>query len=173
MERVQHLENSFGHVLFDGDAGAERASVFGGIKNNCCQVALLTTFVQRVDNLAHHGNVQHIQRRPRERDARNAIFNIELNILELARHSLQCTLPKYCGSNSFGSSGTSARSSEYSSVVTTLPSTMKITSGDIQPPPSFTYLLNCVSCVCGPSFPTGRSMRTKYRFFRSIQNCGE
>lgn len=52
-------------------------------------------------------------------------------------HSFQCAVVQNCGSNSFGSSFTSARMSEYFSVVTTLPSTMKITSGAIQPPPSF------------------------------------
>src|SRR5437588_3078056 len=111
MKRVEHLEHSFGYVFFDSNAGAESAGVFGRIKNNCRQVALLTAYVQRVDNLAHHDDVQHIQRWPRERDARDTISHVELNILKPARHSLQCTLPKYCGSNSFGSSGTSARSS--------------------------------------------------------------
>src|SRR5215831_7022111 len=82
---------------------------------------------------------------------------------KINHHSFQCTVAKYCGSNSLGSSGTSARKSEYSSVVTTFPSVIKITSGDIQPPPSFWYLLNCVSCVCVPPGPPGLIMRTKWR----------
>ena len=51
-------------------------------------------------------------------------------------YSRQCTLVQYCGSKSRASSVGFARISEYSSVVRTCPSTLKMTSGAIHPPPS-------------------------------------
>src|SRR5207244_1501934 len=71
------------------------------------------------------------------------------------------------------SRSTLARISEYASVVVVLPSIIKMTSGAIQPPPSRSYLLNCVSDVSTPSLPVGRNMRTKYSRCLSIQNWGE
>jgi hypothetical protein len=52
-------------------------------------------------------------------------------------YSFQCTVVQCFGSNRRLSSAGLARISEYSSSVAVLPSTKKITSGDIQPPPNF------------------------------------
>src|ERR1700694_3118779 len=198
MERVEHLKDRFRHVLFHGHAGAECARVRRRVKNNRTQTRRSRAVVQGIANLAHHRDVKDIERRPHESKARDSVVDVESNVLKFSSHvmaqvvnllvsirlvfassqpallhSFQCTVVQYCGSKSLLSSATLARRSEYSSVVTVLPSTVKITSGAIQPPSSFTYLLNCVSCVCAPSLPAGRIIRTKYKFFLSIQNCGE
>src|SRR5260370_28537498 len=178
MKRVEDLKARFRHVLFHSHAGAECARVRRGVKNNRAQTRRLRAIVQGVANLAHHRNVEDIERRPHEGNARDSVVDLKPDVLKFSSHlvaqvvnlrvssrlmtrklatcvfhSFQCTFVQYCGSNSLLSSATLARISEYSSVVTVLPSTVKITSGAIQPPPTFTYLFNSVSCVCMPSFP--------------------
>jgi hypothetical protein len=74
VERVEHLKDRFLNVLFNGDSGAERATVLVGVKNDRDELAL-RTLTQRLRDLAHHLDVEDVQRRPRERDARDAIVD--------------------------------------------------------------------------------------------------
>ena len=82
MKRIQHLKDGFRYVLFNGDAGAECSRAFGGIEDNCRQVSLQSALIQSCRDLAHHRDVENVQRRPRERNARHAIFDSEFDVLE-------------------------------------------------------------------------------------------
>ena len=86
MESFEHLKDRCGHVLFDRHAGAEGSRSRRGCENYRRQIALQRAFAQGVANLAHHCDVKDIERRPRQRDPRDAILNCEFDILEFVVH---------------------------------------------------------------------------------------
>ena len=86
VERIEHLRNRFFHVLFRRDARAKRATAGVGVKYNRRQLTLLRTLIERVVDLAHHRDVKDIQRRAAERDPRDAIVDLELDVLEFLSH---------------------------------------------------------------------------------------
>src|SRR5882724_4522305 len=69
-------------MLFNGDAGAERSRSFRGIKDNCREIAMLPALTQRAIDLSHHRNIENVERRPCESNARDAILNLESDILK-------------------------------------------------------------------------------------------
>jgi hypothetical protein len=74
-------------VIFDRDSGTKRATILVGIKHDRHQLAL-RTFAQRLPDLAHHLDIENIQRRPRERDSPNAILETKVDILVSAHAAL-------------------------------------------------------------------------------------
>jgi hypothetical protein len=88
MKRVEHLEDSFGQVLFDGDAGAKGPGVRRRVENNSGEISVCQTLVQRLAHLAHHGDVKDVEWRPRESDAGDPLVNREPDVLKFFRHSL-------------------------------------------------------------------------------------
>jgi hypothetical protein len=60
MELIEHLEDRLVPVFLDCNPGAERAAVGRGVKDDRDDVTLLRTFVQRVVNFPHHGDVENI-----------------------------------------------------------------------------------------------------------------
>ena len=84
VKRVEHLDHRFRHVLFDGDTGAEGARAFSGFEYDRNEIILVGAIIQRVANLAHHGNVEDVERRPREGDSGDLISNLESDILEFS-----------------------------------------------------------------------------------------
>jgi hypothetical protein len=67
-------------VIFNRDSGTERATILISIKHNRNQVTL-RTLTQRLPDLAHHLNVENIQRRPRKSNPPNAILDSDTNVL--------------------------------------------------------------------------------------------
>src|SRR5438552_17984395 len=96
------------------------------------------TFAEKIFKAPKERNVCFLYSAPTEPNhiGRRNTINIRLLRSQFDHCSFQCTVANDCGSKSLSGSATFARRSEYSSVVTTFPSTLKITSGDIQPPPS-------------------------------------
>src|SRR3954454_23031387 len=85
MKRVEHLENGFLDVLLDRDARAERATALLCVKHDRHELPL-RALPERTRNFAHHRDVENVQRRPRERDPRDAIFDSEIYMLVRSRH---------------------------------------------------------------------------------------
>jgi hypothetical protein len=69
-------------VLFNRDAGAEGATIVSGFKNDGREIAPVHAFIQGVADFAHHRDVEDIERRTREGDMRNAVFNLKSNVLK-------------------------------------------------------------------------------------------
>src|SRR6266704_2801797 len=84
MKGVQHLIDSFRRVLFDGYAGAESTAIRRRIENDRRDVALRRAFIHRSQNLAHHRDIENVERRPREGNSRDTIFYGEVDTLELS-----------------------------------------------------------------------------------------
>ena len=72
-------------MLLDRDSRTERTTRLIGIEDNRNQLTL-RALTERPRDLAHHLYVEHIERRPRERDPRHAIVDAKVNVL--IRHFL-------------------------------------------------------------------------------------
>jgi len=86
MKRIEHLKDSFGRVLFHGNAGAKGPSVRRGVEDHRSEIPQWQALVQCLANLAHHRNVKDVERRPRESDSRDAIVDSKVDVLEFFRH---------------------------------------------------------------------------------------
>src|SRR5437016_3319445 len=86
MKRVQHLEDGFRHVLFDRHPRTESSRILGSVEYYRHHLAPRNALIQSLANLAHHGDIENIERRPRERDPRYALVNLEFDILEFFVH---------------------------------------------------------------------------------------
>ena len=86
MKRVQHLKDGFRHMLFDRHPRTESSRIRRGIEHDRDHLAPRNTLVQRLANLGHHGDIENIERWPREGDPRDAIVNFEFDILEFFGH---------------------------------------------------------------------------------------
>src|SRR5437588_11203590 len=86
MERVEHLKNSFRHMLFHRYSRAESSRIPGGVEYDRDHIAPRNTLVQSLANLVHHGDIENSERRPRERDPRHAIGDVKFDILEFFCH---------------------------------------------------------------------------------------
>ena len=86
MESFEHLKDRCGHVLFNRHPGAEGFCSLRRHKHDGRQISSARALVQRRANLAHHGDIQDVQRRPREGNPRDAILNCEFDILEFVVH---------------------------------------------------------------------------------------
>lgn len=86
MKRVEHLEDSFGHVLFDGYAGAKGPGVRRRVENNSGEIPVRQALVQYLAHLAHHGDIKDVERRPRESDASHPLVNPESEVLKFFHH---------------------------------------------------------------------------------------
>src|SRR5437667_11634988 len=86
MERVEHLKNSFRHMLFHRYSRAESSRIPYGIEHDRDHVAPRNTLVQSLANLVHHGDIENIERGPSERDPRHAIDDDESDALIFLRH---------------------------------------------------------------------------------------
>src|SRR5437868_1679015 len=80
VKRVEHLENRVLDVLLDCDSRAKRATTLVRIKHDGDQVSP-RTLAQRARDLAHHLDVEDIQRRPSKRNSPDAIFKTEADVL--------------------------------------------------------------------------------------------
>src|SRR5437588_622588 len=87
MKRVQHLKDCFRHMLFDRHPRTESSRIRRGIEHDRDHLAPRNTLVQSLANLVHHGDIENIERRPRERDPRHAIGDGESDALISLRHS--------------------------------------------------------------------------------------
>jgi hypothetical protein len=81
VERIQHLEDRLFDVFLYRDSGAESFALGGSVKNDRYQFALVGTLIERVVNFPHHGDVENIEWRARERYARGAVLDPELDVL--------------------------------------------------------------------------------------------
>jgi hypothetical protein len=86
VERVQHLKDRFLDVILDGDTGAEGATVLVGVKNDRDELALIA-LTERLRDLAHHLDVEDVQRRTREGNPCDAIVNLQADVLVCGCHS--------------------------------------------------------------------------------------
>jgi hypothetical protein len=86
MKRIEHLIDGFFGVLLDRDTRAEGARTSPGLKQDCHHVAPARALVNSIVNLAHHRNIENVERRSRELDSPDALFNIEFDTLVLASH---------------------------------------------------------------------------------------
>src|SRR6266513_5726699 len=86
MERVQHLADSLRHMLFDRHPRTESSRILGSVEYYRHHLAPRNALVQSLANLAHHGDIENIERRPRERDPRHAVGDVESDALIFLRH---------------------------------------------------------------------------------------
>src|SRR6266540_6889972 len=86
MKRVEHLKDSFRHMLFHRYSRAESSRTRRGIEHDRDHIAPRNAFIQRLANLIHHGDVKDIERWPRESDPRDAVDNLEFDVLEFFGH---------------------------------------------------------------------------------------
>jgi hypothetical protein len=84
VKRVEHLKYRFVRMFFDAYARAKGAAIRRRVKHNCCQSALSRTLLQRYVYLPHHGDVQDINGRARQRNAGHAIVYSKLYVVERA-----------------------------------------------------------------------------------------
>jgi hypothetical protein len=85
VERVEHLKDGFLNVILNGNTGAECTTVFVSIKNDCDQLTLIA-LSERLRNLAHHFDVEDVQRRTSESDSPDAIFYTATDVLVRGCH---------------------------------------------------------------------------------------
>src|ERR1043166_4454037 len=76
VKSVEHLEDCVRRVIFDRNAGAEGPAVFVSFKNNGDQFTM-RQFADSAGNLAHHSDVEDIQRWTRETYSSDAIVDSE------------------------------------------------------------------------------------------------
>jgi hypothetical protein len=88
MKRVEHLKDSFGYVLFHRHPGAKGPRFRRCVENDRRQISLGQALVQGVANLAHHRDVEDIERWPREGDPRDPVVNPEFDVLKFFGHPL-------------------------------------------------------------------------------------
>ena len=81
MKRIKHLSHGFRNVLLNRDSDTERARFRGGVENDRHQIGLACAFCKRVIDLTHHRDVQNIQRRADQRDARHAFDQSQADAL--------------------------------------------------------------------------------------------
>src|SRR5688500_19133471 len=74
-------------MFLDRYSRTKRATVFVGGKHNRHDLAL-RRLAERAGYLAHHLNVEDVQRRPRKRDASHAFVDLKSNVLIVGRHFL-------------------------------------------------------------------------------------
>ena len=85
MKRVEHLEDRVLHVLLNRDARTERATSLVRIEDDGDELAL-RALPERARDLTHHLDVENVQRRPRERDPRDAVVDVKVNVLVRGCH---------------------------------------------------------------------------------------
>src|SRR2546427_9536246 len=73
-------------MLFHRDSRAESSRIRRGIEHDRDHVAPRNTLVQSLANLVHHGDIENIERRPRESNPRHAIGDVESDALIFPRH---------------------------------------------------------------------------------------
>ena len=73
-------------MLFHRDSRAERSRILGSVEHYRHHLAPRNALVQSLANLAHHGDIENIERRPRERDPSHAIGDVESDALIFLRH---------------------------------------------------------------------------------------
>jgi hypothetical protein len=86
MKRIEHLINGSFGMLFNCHSGTESATLFVAVKYYGHQPSLVTTLRKSFANLAHHRNVENIQRGTGKGDARDAIVNRESNMFVIVSH---------------------------------------------------------------------------------------
>src|SRR5437660_12794141 len=86
MKRVEHLKDSFGHMLIHGNPGAEGPDVGRRVENNRGEITIWQALIQRFAHLTHHRDVKDIERRARESDAGDAVVDIESEVLKFFWH---------------------------------------------------------------------------------------
>src|SRR5436309_15369110 len=74
-------------MLFHRDSRAESSRIRRGIEHDRDHLAPRNTLVQSLANLAHHCDVEDVERRPRESNPRDALVNVESDALIFLRHS--------------------------------------------------------------------------------------
>src|ERR1700752_3268928 len=85
MKAVEHLKDRRRDMLFNRHACAEGPRSLRGVKNNRRQIAPRRALIQRRVDLAHHRDVENVQRWTAERNARDAILDLKFDVLEF-RH---------------------------------------------------------------------------------------
>src|SRR5581483_7161426 len=93
---IEHLDDSLRHMLFDRDAGAEYARTLRRIEHDRDEIGFLSAFIQCITHLTHHCDVQDVERRPGESDARPTIVNRELDVWKFRRHFAWSKIPGRC-----------------------------------------------------------------------------
>src|ERR1044072_6283883 len=96
MKRVEHLKYRFLRVLLDRHARTKRATILISMEHDRHELTL-RTLCERTRDLTHHRDIEHVQRRPCERDPRDAIVNSEIDVfchdwVSLRRSAYLCVL---------------------------------------------------------------------------------
>ena len=81
MERIQHSKDRLFPVFFNRHSRTKSPAVGRCIENNRNYLSLKRALIQRVIDLQHHLDVEDVDWRTSESDARNAILDMEFYVL--------------------------------------------------------------------------------------------